>query len=248
MERRITNVIGVDNEHLEELRISYQSWQVNKPELAAHPTLFICDAAQGGEADWLNRLGWYKAESVELHVFDGDYLRDKGATQREVMLTAITHGLTKVRTDWWLKIDTDTVATESGKWMDEQWLTSDPTFVSHRWGYTKPAAFIKRLDDWADNIPSMSKFERPEVELPDDLTQRVHHRRIQSILMLGKKSFADVVWRMVTSGGSDRMPCPSQDTLMWYVAERLKMKYIAANLKRFGWSHGRRALKSWTGN
>ena len=245
--KRITNVIGIDLEHLDELRVSSQSWRAYKPQEIERPTLFVCDGSQGTEQDWIQRLKWYDSVDKRVITFDDKYLRGVGATQREVMLTAITYALTLVETDWWVKIDTDTVANGAGEWIESEWLSSNLAFVSHRWSYTKPAAFIKQLDGWSLSVPELRRNQRPAIELPDDLSQRVGHARIQSIVMLGRRSFARTVWGMIERGDELRMPCPSQDTLMWYVAERMKFKYEAINLKRRGWAHGRGAMREWTG-
>ena len=239
-----TIVVGVDDEHVKELEVSYQSWVVNRPQMLDDQILFVCDANQGSWNDWSRRLNFCQHSNARAVLFDGNNLRQDGADQREVMLTGLIWGAAKVDTKWYVKIDTDTVAARSGEWVRDEWRNESYAFCSHRWGFTRPASFISQLDEWAESIPDLACCDKPVHPLPSDLSERVSHPRIQSWWLLGTSEFARLVWKWVGEG-SRRMPCPSQDTLLWYVAHRLGMPYHRMNMKKQGWSHGRRALREY---
>lgn len=241
----VTVMVGVDAEHLPELKCAWESWRRNRKQLLKQKILFVCDSGGGSWRDWSHQLGFCSNPNVTGVVWDGEYLRRQGADQREVMLTGLVWGASLINTTHYIKIDTDTVATVRGKWLDEEWLDDSYAFTSHRWGFTRPSSFIRALDCWADSVPELQASQRPVKELPSDPTARVRHARIQSWFLLGTTRFAKVVWELVERDGG-RMPCPSQDTLLWYVAERMNWPYKRVNFKRLGWDHGRGALRRFS--
>ena len=72
------------------------------------------------------------------------------------------------RTPWYLKIDTDVVATGAGEWIRPEWFQPDergetPVFVASPWGYSTPRYVMDLLDDWADGVPALAA---PDGRLP----------------------------------------------------------------------------------
>ena len=239
-----TVVIGVDNEHVLELEIAYRSWVANRPQMLNEHFMFVCDGNGGDLVGWTKRLEFCRQPKSKVVLFDGNALRRAGANQREVMLTGLVWGSAKVQTKWYVKIDTDTVADQAGEWIRDEWRDEMFAFHSHKWGFTRPALFISQLDEWAESVPDLACCDKPLQSLPSDLSQRVSHPRIQSWWLLGSSEFARLVWKLVGEG-EKRMPCPSQDTLLWYVAHRLGMPYKRMNMKKYGWSHGRGAIRKY---
>tara|TARA_R110000824_G_scaffold120382_4_gene275651 strand:- start:4652 stop:5404 length:753 start_codon:yes stop_codon:yes gene_type:complete len=243
-------MVGVDEGHLPELEIAWESWRRNRKALLKEKILFVCDSAGGSWKEWSRKLAFCSNKNITGVVWNGDHLREKGADQREVMLTGLVWGASRIDTDYYIKIDTDTIATpltgnESRRrygWLPGEWFDDDLAFTSHRWGYTRPSSFIRALDEWAEGVPELRENPCPVLNLPDNPEARVSHPRIQSWFLIGTTRFARVVWEMVLKNGG-RMPCPSQDTLLWYVAERMDWPYKRSNLKKRGWDHGRRALR-----
>jgi len=169
-------------------------------------------------------------------------MREAGATQREYMLTGLMWAAgSVVDTQYYLKLDTDTVAKTEGDLFDPQWIKRDIAYASHRWGYTKPAKFIRDCKRWADDVEELRMRPEVSVQLPESLKQRVYHPRIQSFYFLASTHYTRKVWEWCAKG--QRLPCPSQDTTMWYCADRMKWPVVRVNMKRRGWSHGRNALK-----
>ena len=247
MSGEFTTIVGLDDEHFQELKISYQSWSKYRPDLMAQPMTFVCDSGQGSASYWEAKVKQFGHPSHSVQMFDGTHLRGVGASQREVMLTALVWAAAQVETQFFLKLDTAAVAVSRGAAVQRDWWNSGRAFVSHRWGFTRPSRFIAQLNSWADGVPTLAKHEAPLIELPNDLEDKVYHRRIQSFIMFGTVDFARAVWSMICLDSLQRLPCASQDTLLWYVAERMGWPYVTLNFKRLGWKHGRGALRGWNG-
>jgi hypothetical protein len=240
----VTVLVGIDDSHVGEMEVAWGSWRLNRAQILGERLMFVCDRAGGSWRDWSRRLSFCDHPEITAIMWDGDHLREQGADQREVMLTGLVWAAARIKTTHYVKIDTDTVAVQPGEWIDPEWTDETYAFTSHRWGYTRPSSFISALDDWSETVPELAGGNPPVKSLPDNPRARVRHRRIQSWFLLGTTRFARLVWGMIERGGG-RMPCPSQDTILWYVAERMGWPYQRVNLKARGWDHGRHALKRW---
>lgn len=149
-----------------------------------------------------------------------------GATQRERMLAAfvflppLMHGPHDPnRPDYWMKIDCDVLCRREvpAAFPPPEWFENSPPYVAPRWGYSKPADTIQRLDDWADNHPAFEETKRIDAPWSPD-SETVSWPRICSWLSF----YSDDYLRLVASLMPDqKMPIPSQDGIHWYVAERL---------------------------
>jgi hypothetical protein len=104
--------------------------------------------------------------------------------------------------------------------------------VAHRWGYTKPKGgkwdkhWLNILDDWWKELTG----EDPIFPVIEDSSKRYSHRRIASFYCFHDtaktKELADMM--------GERMPIPSHDTILWYVAERKKWPVKRISMKRRG--------------
>lgn len=228
-----TLVLGVDARHLEELRWTWPTWMRFKPELRAMPAIVFYDPAQvrPEEARFLEehpRLRWLPWEFSPAQ------------DQREKMLSGFVHvPAREVGTPWYLKLDTDVVATGPGPWIEPRWFEPDgrgrgPVFVSARWNYSKPRDVIARLDEWGDSIRRLKRF--PRLNLTPSLEKnRVDHQRIISWVFFGRTDWTRTVVDWV--GGDGRLPCPSQDTLLFYCAKRRRQRIVRERMSRYGWKH-----------
>ena len=107
----ITLVLGLDAAHLEELRWTWPTWMRFTPELRAMPTLVFYDPAEivPGDVTFLR-------EHPNLDLLPWEM--PAAADQREKMITGFVHiPAREVQTPWYLKLDTDAVATGSGLWI-----------------------------------------------------------------------------------------------------------------------------------
>lgn len=222
-----TTCLAVDGLHVKELEESWKSWRIFKPEIMDNPLLIICD---GSVMQWENRLSFIDHTDWDLIPWEPEITYE---SQREKMLTALTLLPGRcVETEWFLKLDTDAVATGRADWIEREWFDLVPTFISNPWGYTKPADAIDRLDDWGDTN-ALSSYKRLNLPYPER-SNKVKHRRIISWLM-----FVNTEWnnRNVLPLIGEKLPVPSQDTLLWYIAKRRRQTYLTVKFKEKGWSH-----------
>lgn len=224
-----TIVVAVDIEHLAELKLSYPTWIKHKPEMLDSRILLICDGDQGDPFFWMKNLSFIENKRKQVVCYSGEF-----ETQREKMLTALVHGPAHfVKTEWFLKIDTDTVAMNDEEWIDPSWFVSDAKFVSNPWGYTKPNNRLDVLDDWADQNETLKGSSRLNVPY-DPKSNKVKCRRIISWIMFCRTDFVQQCSELCEGS---TLPVPSQDTFLWYVAKRLGLPYQTRRFKKHGWTH-----------
>ncbi|NUQ65972.1 MAG: hypothetical protein HUU20_26220 [Pirellulales bacterium] len=230
-----TTVVACDVRHCDQLAMVWPTWRRCKPEIAASPLLLVCDARAGGEAWWRRRLDWLDHADRRIVLWDwprGEGIGREAVTQRERMLTAFVHAPCKyVDTPYWLKIDTDTVATAAGPWYDPAWFAEAPALVASPWGYTRPGVWIDQLEAWADRHAQLGLFEPLGLRVASG-AGAVRHRRLASWLC-----FVNTAWsRLAASYSPQRLPVPSQDTYHWYLAARRGDGIVRARMKNFGWA------------
>ena len=227
-----TTVVGIDEEHLAELKLTWPTWQRHRPEILSHPLLLICDGV-ASRSSWRHRLTFLEHPDARIVTWN---LAD--ASQREKMLNGLVFAPARdLETPWYLKLDTDTVATASAAWVDAEWFLPDecgrlPCFVASPWGYTKPCDAIERLDAWGDAQPSLASYPRLNIH-PLPGAGHVAHPRIISWCFFGQT----VSLRDAAALCQGRLPVPSQDTFLWYIAKRRGDYFRRVPMKRYGWEH-----------
>lgn len=243
-----TLVVGVDRYHLEQLAWTWPTWRKHKPSLLDHPMLIFCDTKQIGMDDVrrvvdhpdLMVVEWNGVQHVEGDV---EMPTDKWSDpQRYKMLSGFVHvPADHVNTKWWLKLDTDVVASGQDNWIDPSWFDGDPAIVCQPWGFTKPADQMLKLDRWvesnAERLRAMA--ERPPLNLaPAPGSDRVRHKRIISWCGFFSTALTSLAARWADATcGRRQLPVRSQDGLLWYVAIRLGLEVKRVQMKRLGWQH-----------
>ncbi len=237
-----TLVVGVDARHLRQLSWTWPTWKRHKPGLLDVPMLAFHDRSVTCQeiravVDHPN-LATMPWPPVRVEVdwgSGGDKWTDP---QRVKMLTGFVYCPCFVQTPWWLKLDTDVVATGQPDWIDPAWF-SDPTtaIVSAPWSFTKPADQMARLDAWAERGRVL--FPRPPLGLTSEPgADRLRHRRIISWCGFFRRELNAMAWNWSRlTCPAWRMPVPSQDGLLWYVARRMNWGIVRPNMKRLGWQH-----------
>lgn len=243
-----TTVVGVDRKHLQQLAWVWPTWKKHKPSLLDHPMIVFRDWTEIVTEGEVRRI----VDHPDLIVIEWpvgyryDYQLPGNSKwdneQRYKMLAGFIHvPAMYVHTPYWLKIDTDTVATGCDDWIDPKWFEDLPAIVSQPWSFTKPADQMIKFDRWVDD----NKTELPELNvsprlgiIPKSGWSRVRHKRIISWCAFFRTDFtcdcADFASRTCKSYG---LPEPSQDGYMWYVAKRLGLKIVRQGMKSFGWQH-----------
>lgn len=227
----ITLLLCIDKVHVDELKFAYQTWAKFKPELVELPKLIIYDVDikdRLSELDFIKNVSFYPFKNKH-HYPD----------QRSAMLTSFFEGIAQITTKYYLKIDTDCVAKNYDKaWIDELSDRNKYVFITNPWGYTKGADRIRRLEEWGDNAQFLRDTPRLDLQTEEG-TDTIRHKRIISWFFLGDTEWTNKMSSMCWKGGHFELPDPSQDTFVWYCADRSKASYKRKRFKKLGFDHGR---------
>ena len=243
-----TLVCGVDAKHLKQLAMVYPTWIKHKPSLLEHPMIVFHDDS----VTWAQiskilhpstkdlRVVSWPFENVE---YEGDPTNKFLDPHRYKMLAGFVHvPADHVKTKYWLKIDVDTIASGNDYWIEESWFDNEPAIISHPWGFTKPPNQMVLLDEWTgahlDKLPNWV-WQRPPLNLiPKPGASRVSHKRIISWCAFFNTEFTKVCSEVANEiCGEGKLPVPSQDGYLWYMAERGGFGIVRANMKSRGWIH-----------
>jgi len=225
-----TLTVAVDDRTAEQLRLVWPTWHRHRSAFFSRPMLVICDAQVGGLEYWQSRLAWLEHPDRHLVLWECPDWPD--LTQRERMLTAwVKVPPQYVETEYWLKIDSDSVAKDSRAWIDESWFDGLPALVTNPWGYSKPAYWPRLLDAWALSVTDLTVG--PPLALPPPLPDQetIKHSRIAGWLCFVRTDFS----RRCVQFAPGRLPVPSQDTYHWYVARRLGESVVKVKFRGQGW-------------
>lgn len=238
-------VVGVDKRHLDQLSTTLPTWAKSKPSLIQRPWIVFYDVHQVTEEDVYKVV---KRREDVVYVpwpppnakYDRMYEDRFGDPQRSKMLAGFVHVPGQVcRTEYWLKLDTDTIATGRDPWIQPNWFEGSPAIISHPWGFTRPPDQMLFLDQWvAKNKEQLSVLSsKPPLNLvPEPNRDRLNHERIISWCAFFHTTitrFASSIARQVC--GEGKLPVPSQDGYMWYVATRMGYDVVRTSMKRHGW-------------
>ena len=128
-----------------------------------------------------------------------------------------------------MKLDADAYATDESPLVTEE--MKQYVIYGHRWGRSR-AEHIEQLDKWAAEHPRLDT--RPMFDPASVKGDKFHHPRTQSFAQLHSSQFTRDCHEL--AGG--RMPVPSHDTYMFYVAERLGHEIGRVDFKsRHGINH-----------
>lgn len=245
-----TLVVGVDAKHLQQLSWSWPTWKRHKPSLLEHPMIVFRDKEEVTEDD-VRAVVDHPNLLVQPWPFKDATYRGAGESkwtdpQRYKMLAGFVYiPALLVNTSYWLKIDTDVIATGHDNWIDPEWFRKDPAVVSHRWGYTKPPEQMLVLDRWfaanADKMPLAWAATNPLNLAPKPGENKVGHKRIISWCSFWDTQFTNecAVAAARTCPGKGQLPVPSQDGYLWYMAKRTGREIWRVNMKagNRGWEH-----------
>lgn len=238
-------LVAVDDHYLNKLLFTYPTWLLCHPELLNMPQIFVYDASQvelederwarlHEQAEQIARL-LKRPTPPEMRLIPWEM--PQAESQRERMLTALVRCVDQVQTPWYLKLDADTFATEPRGFYFDKWFRRDPAFIASPWGYTKPGDSIPRIDAWAAGVPELRDCPAIDYQVINDQQGRpwkCNHRRMASWVMFGNTE-----WTRWASSicRDDRLPFPSQDTYLSYVAVRTGKAWLTAKFRHFGWEH-----------
>lgn len=236
-----TTVLGVDSAHLSQLAITWPTWRRHKPSLLQQQMVifFDKDSISDRQVRWvvdhpdLRVVAW-PPDGVEYTGGDDKWTN----AQRYKMLAGFVYVPAQhVNTQYWLKLDTDTVANGQDQWVDERWFEDRPAIVAHPWGFTKPADQMVQLDKWASNRLEFI-FTDPLNIVPNPGWERVCHKRIISWCGFFSQPMTCVAAGAARSYcGEGMLPVRSQDGYLWYFATRMRWGVKRISMKSLGWEH-----------
>jgi len=239
-----TIVVGVDERHLRQLAWTWPTWKKHKPSLLSRDMLIFYDREQVNEQSIRSivdhpRLSLYPwpSSGVTYQGVAGDKWSNP---QRYKMLSGFVHvPANAVRTPYFLKLDTDVVATDLDNWIDPNWFHSDPAIVSHPWTFTKPPDQMDKLDYWAEtNCDVLPRLPIGPLELHPQLgASRLGHGRIISFVGFFDVEFTRLCAEAASlTCGRYQLPVPSQDGFAFYMAQRLGRPIVRTNMRGLGFS------------
>jgi hypothetical protein len=228
-----TIVTACDEYYVDILQVTYPNWKKYK-KIDKYPVIVFVNGMDEKTDPRLEFLR--KEKNVKLIPWD----MPNAESQREKMLHAFVVGASEhVKTDYWLKLDADSYATDDRLFVTEE--MKKYKFCGHKWGYSRPY-HIKKLDEWAKGHKKKELNSAPPmINEGESKGRRFYHkgRRTISFIQLHQTKFTKFCVNLLGSG--KRMPAPTQDTYMYYVAKRFSPDKIGTmNFKRnFGFTQGR---------
>ena len=254
--RDFTTVFGVDRRHLEQLSVTWPTIVRHKRDIAESPIVVFYDKTDVKRKYVVDMIRSDKLVTVPWPppgvTYEGDPDDKWTHPQRYKMLAGFVHvPALYVKTQYWLKIDTDVVAHPCCNWIRDDWFNNEqtrygkikPAIVCHRWTFTKPADQFLKLDKWVSDhrlLDAIFCDTRPISEVigvPEEGAERIGHKRIISWCGFFSTDLSYLCHQLATmTHGDGKLPVPSQDGYMWYVAARLGLAIRRVNMKNRGWS------------
>jgi lipopolysaccharide biosynthesis glycosyltransferase len=224
-DEEVTIVTACDEKYVDFLRVTFPNWRKYK-NIDKHPVIVFVNGMELSD----ERLDFLRLSNVTMIPWSFPQAED----HREEMLSAFVFGTAKhVKTDYWLKLDADSYATNEKPLYTEDMKRY--AYCGHRWGYSRPD-HIKKLDEWAKgHWRRKLKTAGPMIEEGRVDGRRFYHntKRTISFIQLHKSKFTRFCVSLIKG---DRLPIPSQDTYMFFVCNRFDPHLGGtANFKR---NHG----------
>lgn len=241
----MTLVVGADDYHLRQLSVTWPTWKRHKPSLLNHPMVIFFDHEQVNAGQVFQVIDHPDLLTVPwpppgVHYPAGE---DKWSNQQRYrMLAGFVHvPAAHVQTKYWLKLDTDTVATGQNDWIKEEWFEDNSAIVAQGWGYTKPPDQMMKLDQWVEQSTTgmtILKSSLPLNLIPEPGADKLRHKRIISWCGFFSRTLSMAASKYATTTcGVGHLPVPSQDGFMFYLATRLKMPVNRVDMKKCGFEH-----------
>lgn len=226
----LTIVTAVDPSYIDRLQITFKTWK-EKKNISQYQIMVFVNGMELTDS----RLNFLREKGLKVIMIPWNMKNVE--TQRERMLSAFVLGTAKyVKTPYWIKLDADSYAVDSTplalNYMKKY------AFVGHKWGYSWDK-HIKALDDWASTHKDIRlKNAKPMYDQKQKAGRRYYHpgKRTISFIQIQNSEFT----RLCASLAGDRLPVPSHDTYLYYIANQLGIPWKSANFKaNHGFNQGK---------
>lgn len=232
-----TVLCAVDDSHVDELAISYDSWRRHKPSLLSRPMLVMIDVhSTPSEHSWHTNAKRYWASRLDFlgsHSGKVEFRFSSAAPDipvRERVLSSFVFAAKFIETPYYLKLDADLLATGCDDWIDPKWFWGGPEVIAPRWGYTKPASQVAAFNAWSNGFPDAFPLAGVQAKIVGNYAK--HHRFISYC------QFGSTFWTQGMSKlAGERLPIPSQDGFLSMCAYRGGARVKHFDAKALGWRH-----------
>lgn len=234
-----TIVTACDEYYVDILRETFPNWRKYK-KIDKYPVIVF---VHGMDVKTDPRLDFLRLPNVELIPWSKENELDNVTDHREEMLSAFVFGAAKyVKTDYWMKLDADSYATNETPFINEK--MKEYAFCGHKWSYTKPPDVIRQLDEWAKGHWKRKLRKAPPMINEGRIDgRRFYHntKRTISFIQLHKTKFTKFCIKLLRKR---KLPAPTQDTYMFYVCNRFDPHLVGRmNFKKnYGFTQGRGKL------
>lgn len=230
-----TLLLVVDEKHLGELNIVAPTWFLCHQEVCKMPILILYDV----DSLSLEHSGFKEFEETVSRYCSHSNITYKEwpcegvswDSHREKMLLAYVWGPMYVDTPWFLKIDTDAIATKkTDSFIKAEWFEGDPAFISNpRYRISFTLKQLPHLEAWASGIESLKGLPTPDYKALKLAGKPI---KVCSWFMFG-----NCRWFQWVAMNCPKMPVPSQDSFHSYVAMKSGSKWAPVNFSKLGWDH-----------
>lgn len=231
-----TIVTACDEQYVEVLKHTFPNWRKYK-KIDRFPVMVF---VYGMDIANDPRLEFLRLPNVTMIPWS----MPNAESHREEMLSAFVFGTAEhVKTDYWLKLDADSYATDDREFVTDE--MKQYAFCGHKWGYSR-SDHIRQLDEWAKgHWKKKLKNAPPMIEEGKIEGRRFYHntKRTISFIQLHKTKFTRFCVNLIKG---DRLPAPTQDTYMFYVCNRFDPHLVGImNFKKgYGFTQGKGKLGS----
>ena len=230
-----TIVSACDEYYVDILRETFANWQKYK-YIDKYPVIIY---VHGMDIDTDHRLDFLRLPNVRMIAWSKEQDLDDVTDHREEMLSAFVFGPARdVGTDYWLKLDADSYATNDKPFIIDK--MKQYAFCGHKWGYSRPN-HIKAMDEWAKgHWKRKLRNAKPMIEEGRIEGRRFYHnvKRTISFIQLHKTKFSKFCVSLLRTR---KLPAPTQDTFYFFVQNRFNPENVGTmNFKRHhGFTQGR---------
>jgi len=224
-----TIVTACDENYVDILRATFENWRKYK-KIDEYPVIVFVHGIPKKDP----RLDFLRLPNVNIIPWS----MENADNHREEMLSAFVFGTAEhVKTDYWLKLDADSYATNDTPFITDE--MKKYAFCGHKWGYSRPD-HIKQLDEWAKgHWKRKLKNASPMINEGRIEGRRFYHntKRTISFIQLHRTRFSKFCLRLLRER---KLPAPTQDTFYFYVANRFDPETVGyMNFKKnYGFSQG----------
>ena len=225
----VTIVTAVDQNYLERLKTTFPTWK-EKKNISQYQIIVFVNGMDIKDP----QLDFLREEGLKTALIPWDLNVE---TQRERMLSAFVLGTAKyVKTPYWVKLDADSFAVNNTPLVLN--YMKNYAFVGHKWGYSWDK-HIKALDKWASKHRNKKlRRAKPMYDANCRNGRRYYHpgRRTISFIQIQSTEFT----KLCAALAGERLPVPSHDTYLYYIANQLGIPWKSANFKaNHGFSQGK---------